>query len=204
MTGTTRSRRAEILRAAAEVFVERGFDATTTRDIGERAGLLSGSLYHHFDTKEQMLHELVQDVYTPTAEYVARARSCPGGAADQLFDLVRSHVRHLLTSRHQAFLFLHESRSLTPEHRAAIGTEERRYVEAIDGFLLDGRSDGTLRADVDPVLARLTVLGAANWVYRWFREEGEWSPDQVADTIATITIDGLRPSDQRGTSIPSA
>lgn len=193
MTGQPSSRRAEILRAAAEVFVERGFDATTTRDIGERAGLLSGSLYHHFDTKEQMLHELVADVYTPTAGYVAEARAKGRDGADRLWRLVRRHVVHLLGSRHQAFLFLHESRSLSPEHREAIEAEERRYVAAIDELVAEGRDDGSLRTDVDPVLARLTALGAANWVYRWFDEAGDWDAEEVATTIATIAVDGLRP-----------
>lgn len=193
MTGQPSTRRAEILRAAAEVFVERGFDATTTRDIGERAGLLSGSLYHHFDTKEQMLHELVADVYAPTAGHVAEAREEGRDGAERLGRLVRRHVVHLLGSRHQAFLFLHESRSLAPDHRDGIEAEERRYVAAIDDLVAEGRADGSLRTDVDPVLARLTVLGAANWVYRWFHEDGEWDVDEVATTIATITIDGLRP-----------
>ena len=193
MTGQPSSRRAEILRAAAEVFVERGFDATTTRDIGERAGLLSGSLYHHFDTKEQMLHELVVDVYAPTAGYVARARAAGADGADRLVQLVRHHVVHLLGNRHQAVLFLHEARSLTAEHRAAIEAEEHRYVGAIDELVAEGRADGSLRVDVDPVIARLTVLGAANWVYRWFDGDGVWEVDEVATTIARLAVDGLRP-----------
>lgn len=203
MTGARQSRRTEILEAAAEVFVERGFDATTTRDIGERAGLLSGSLYHHFDTKEQMLHELVHDVYTPTAGYMAEARERAEDAAATLFHLVRVHVGHLLRSRHQAFLFLHESRSLTPEHRATIKEEEERYVGAIDDLVAEGQAEGSLRDDIDPVLARLVVLGAANWVYRWFRDDGDWSPDHVAETIAKVTVDGLRTDAvQRGTTTP--
>jgi AcrR family transcriptional regulator len=185
------SRRDDILEAAAEVFVERGFDAATTREIGERAGVLSGSLYHHFATKEEMLFTLVRDVYTGILASLEQLRDAPGTGADRLRLLVEIHVRHLIANLARTTLSLHEFRSLTEEHRAVIADAEARYAGIVTELIEGGRRDGSLRTDTDPKLARMVVLGAANWVYRWYRPDGEHATDEIAAAIASLTVDGL-------------
>jgi len=185
------ARRDDILEAAAEVFVERGFDAATTRDIGERAGVLSGSLYHHFETKEEMLFALVRDVYTGVLSSLESLHEAPGTCADRLRLLLDIHVRHLIGNLARTTLSLHESRSLTDEHRAVIAEAENRYVRIVTDLIEGGRADGSIRGDADPMLARMVVLGAANWVYRWYRPDGEHTPEEIAACIASLTVDGL-------------
>lgn len=185
------TRREEVLEAAAEVFVERGFEAATTRDIGDRAGVLSGSLYHHFETKEQMLFELVRDVYDEPLAFIDGLDAVGGTAADRLRAVIEHHVRHLTANLARTTLFLHEFRSLTEEHRAAVHAAEERYVGVVTGLVAEGREDGSIRRDVDPRLARMVLLGAVNWVYRWYREGGIWSRDELATQIADILLDGV-------------
>jgi AcrR family transcriptional regulator len=189
--GTAPTRRDEVLEAAAAVFVERGFDAATTRDIGERAGVLSGSLYHHFETKEEMLFELVRDVYDGVLATLDGLDPTSGTAADRLRLVLENHVRHLIANLARTTLFLHEFRSLTEEHRAIVQAAEERYVGVVTGLVEEGRADGSLRGDVDPRLARMVLLGAVNWVYRWYREGGSWPPEKIATDIASILLDGM-------------
>ena len=185
------ARRDDILEAAAAVFVERGFDAATTREIGQRAGVLSGSLYHHFATKEEMLFTLVRDVYTGILASLEEIESAPGSCADRLRQLVELHVRHLIANLARTTLSLHEFRSLTEEHAAVIAAAEARYAGIVTNLIEGGRRDGSLRADADPRLARMVVLGAANWVYRWYRPDGDQETDEIAAAIASLTVDGL-------------
>lgn len=185
------ARRDDILEAAAAVFVERGFDAATTREIGERAGVLSGSLYHHFETKEEMLFELVRDVYARVLSSLETLADVPGTGADRLRLLVEIHVRHLIGNLARTTLSLHEFRSLTEEHRAVIADAEERYVRIVANVIEGGRADGSIRPDTDPRLARMVVLGAANWVYRWYRPGGEHTPEEIASGIASLAVDGL-------------
>lgn len=189
-TGSGSTRREEVLEAAAAVFLERGFEAATTRDIGERAGVLSGSLYHHFETKEEMLFELVRDVYDGVLAAV-EALPPEGRAAHRLRLVLENHVRHLIANLARTTLFLHEVRSLTEEHRRAVEAAEERYVGVVTGLLEEGRADGSLRSDLDPLLARMALLGAANWVYRWYRPGGARSPEAIATEIARILLDGV-------------
>jgi AcrR family transcriptional regulator len=179
-----------VLEAAAAVFLERGFEAATTRDIGERAGVLSGSLYHHFETKEEMLFELVRDVYDGVLAFVDGLEPT-GTAADRLRRVLEHHVRHLIANLARTTLFLHDLRSLTPEHRAAIEAAEARYVDVITGLLAEGRADGSLRPDLDPLLTRMVLLGAVNWVYRWYRPGGALSAEAIATEIASLLLDGV-------------
>jgi AcrR family transcriptional regulator len=185
------SRRDEVLEAAAAVFVERGFESATTRDIGERAGVLSGSLYHHFETKEDMLFELVRDVYDGILGFVDTLDPGQGSARDRLRSLIEHHVRHLIANLARTTLFLHEFRSLTAAHREVIAGAEERYVARVTELVEEGRRDGSLRDDLDPRLARMVVLGAANWVYRWYRPDGPWEAAEVATGVAAIVVDGL-------------
>ena len=196
----TGRRRDDILLAAAEVFVERGFDAATTREIGERAGLLSGSLYHHFETKEEMLFALVRDVYSGILASLESMQAAPGSGADRLRLLVEIDVRHLIGNLARTTLSLHEFRSLTEEHRAVIADAEARYAAAVTELIEEGRADGSIRPDADPKLARMVVLGAANWVYRWYRADGEHDTESIAATIASLAVDGLaaRTNTRRG------
>lgn len=189
--GRTRARRDDILEAAAEVFVERGFDAATTREIGERAGVLSGSLYHHFETKEEMLFALVRDVYARVLASLAHLDEMPGTSADRLRRLVEIHVRHLVENLARTTLALHEFRSLTPEHRSVIAEAEARYAGIVTELIERGRADGSIREDADPKLARMVVLGAANWVCRWHRADGERSTEEIAVAIASLVVDGV-------------
>ena len=192
------TRRDDILEAAADIFVERGFDAATTREIGERAGVLSGSLYHHFETKEEMLFTLVQDVYSEILASHEELLDAPGSGAERLRLLVEAHVRHLIANLARTTLALHESRSLSEQHRNVIADAEARYLAVVAELIEQGREDGSLRADADPRLARLVVLGAANWVYRWYSETGDRTPDEIADAIASLAVDGLTaPSHRR-------
>jgi TetR/AcrR family transcriptional regulator, cholesterol catabolism regulator len=187
----TGSRRDDILEAAAGVFVERGFDAATTREIGQRAGVLSGSLYHHFATKEEMLFALVRDVHTESLASLEYLDDHPGSCAERLRLLIEIHVGHLVANLERTTLALHESRSLTEEHAAVIAEAEERYAGIVTDLIDGGRRDGSLRADADPKLARMVVLGAANWVYRWYRPDGEHATEEIAAAIASFAVDGL-------------
>lgn len=188
--GRHSERRADLVRIAAELFAERGYRATTVRDIGDAAGVLSGSLYHHFDSKETILDELLSSYLDTLLETY---RDIAGG--DPVVAL-----RGLVT---EAF------RSLG-EHRAAITVlqNERNYLRTLPRFgyltkadeevrrlwitvLRDGVDTGAFRADLDPVVT-YRFLRDSVWVaVRWFRQDGELSQDQLADHYLKLIFDGI-------------
>lgn len=81
-------------------------------------------------------------------------------------------------------VYLHEADQLTANRRAELPVHG--FIARLEKLLVDGKEDGTIRPDVDPRLGALTILGSANWVYRWYRPGGTSSPQEIAEEIARM------------------
>jgi TetR/AcrR family transcriptional regulator, cholesterol catabolism regulator len=189
--GKPSERRADLVRIAAELFAERGYRATTVRHIGDAAGVLSGSLYHHFDSKETILDELLSSYLN---ELVDTYREITAGVEPV------TALRGLVT---EAF------RSLG-EHRAAITVlqNERNYLRTLPRFgyltkaddevrriwitvLRDGIESGSFRPDLDPTVT-YRFLRDSVWVaVRWFRQEGQLTPEDLAEQYLRMIFQGI-------------
>jgi AcrR family transcriptional regulator len=189
--GRPSERRADLVRIAAELFAERGYRATTVRHIGDAAGVLSGSLYHHFDSKETILDELLSSYLN---ELVETYREITAGVEPV------TALRGLVT---EAF------RSLG-EHRAAITVlqNERNYLRTLPRFgyltkaddevrriwitvLRDGIDSGSFRADLDPIVT-YRFLRDSVWVaVRWFRQDGPLTPEDLAEHYLRLIFGGI-------------
>ncbi|HMU36302.1 MAG TPA: TetR/AcrR family transcriptional regulator, partial [Marmoricola sp.] len=99
------TRRQELLRIAAELFAERGYKATTVRDIADAAGILSGSLYHHFDSKESMVHELLDSFQTELFERYDAVVASQGSPREKLEDIVRLSFEAVGSHRAEVAIF---------------------------------------------------------------------------------------------------
>jgi AcrR family transcriptional regulator len=189
-----RRRREEMLRVAAELFHERGYAATSTADLAERMGIQRGSVYYYFDTKEGLLLELIQDVYGRARASLARVQAGDGDPVDKLRALIEDHVVSFTTNLIPGALVINESGSLSPEHRDRVRADAAAYEAGMRGLIEEGQRAGTVRDDVDARLACMVVLGAANWVHRWYREDDERTPEEIARAFSSILIAGLLPS----------
>lgn len=190
--GPPRRRRSEVLQAAGELFLEHGYEATSTADIANRVGILRGSVYYYLDSKEALLFELMEDAYAGFVRALDEIRASEDDALGKVRRLIRHHILYLVERRVATTLFLTEMRSLADEHRAVVARHEETYRRAVAELVQDGQREGTIRADVDAELATMLLLGAANWVHRWYGQRGRTSAEQIAGEFATIIGDGLR------------
>lgn len=186
------ARRSEVLVAARDAFHEHGFERTGTREIAGRLGILGGSLYYYIDSKEALLFEVLKEVQAPGREAVARALSDPGTPAAQRLDaLVVEHVRATLGDPVGIALTFSELGSLTPEHHAQVLDGLRAYRRGFEALIAAGQTDGSLRPGPSPKVAALAVLGALNWVHRWYRADGRLAPDALSRQLRQFTLEGL-------------
>lgn len=191
------ARREELLQAAARVFSRRGFHGATVREIARRSGMLSGSLYAHIETKEDLLYEIV---LRAARQFIASVRPVAmreGPAAERLREALRAHIRVVAGSIDEATVFLHEWKALSPDRREKVRELRDSYEGLWNRIIEDGLRSGEFRP-VDPKFARLLILSAANWAYHWFRPEGPLSADEVADRFADLVLDGLAARSGRG------
>jgi len=179
--GRTSERRGALVQIAAELFAEQGYRATTVRHIGDAAGVLSGSLYHHFDSKETILDELLSsylDDLLDTYRTIVKAGDPP---VDTLRDLVHASFRSLSEHRAAVTVLQNERNYLRTLTRFGYLTESEEEVRRIwIAVLRDGMKSGDFRADLDPVVT-YRFLRDSVWVaVRWFRANGPLSADELA------------------------
>jgi AcrR family transcriptional regulator len=189
---TPRSRRDELLAIAAELFAQRGFKNTTVRDIADAAGILSGSLYHHFDSKESMVDEILSTFQT---ELFKRYDDILGSGLDaraKVDAVVRVSFEAIDQHHAEVAIFQNDSAYLMEFERFGYLREHNtRFREMWLGLLREGVESGVLRPDVDAELVFRFIRDTVWVAVRWYRPGGELSADQVADQYLSILLDGI-------------
>jgi len=175
----------QMLQIAAELFSDRGYHGTTVRDIAGKAGILSGSLYAHIRSKEDLLYEIVRRAADQFISSLEALRTRPNPPSERLRLALRAHVEVVAEHPERARVFLHEWTALRGKRRAEVRRLRDRY-EALWGEIL-----GDVVPTPDAKYARLLVLSAANWTYTWYRPDGPLSPEEVADRFTDLLLDGL-------------
>ncbi|MDQ4116287.1 MAG: TetR/AcrR family transcriptional regulator [Actinomycetota bacterium] len=179
----------ELLEIAAAIFARKGYQSTTLQDIADEFGVLKGSLYHYIRSKDELLFEVIRSVYGAGLDNLRRLAEADDDPVERLRAVVRGHVLHLIDNLVETTVLLHEFEQLPPEHREAMPI--RDYQSVVAGLIADATADPRVKPDLDPQLAALAVLGAANWVYRWYRPGGGRTPEEIADGYADLLIDGM-------------
>ncbi|MEW1719027.1 TetR/AcrR family transcriptional regulator [Streptomyces sp. NPDC093109] len=186
----------KLLVAAVEAFAERGYHATTTRDIAGRAGMSPAALYIHYKTKEELLHRISRIGHERALELLTAAADGEGTAAERLAEAVRSFVRWHAGRHDTARVVQYELDALGAEHRAEIVELRRGSGAAVRRILLDGVRDGEF--DVPDVPGTtLAVLSLCIDVARWFNAAGPRTPDEVGTLYADLVLRmvSVRPPD---------
>jgi AcrR family transcriptional regulator len=182
-------RREEVTRTAARLFAERGYHGTSLADVAAAVGIKKASLYHHIETKE----DLLWDVAWAGAEAFRAAldgvpEDVPG--TEKLRLALRAHLHVVSEQLDAATVFTREWRSLTGARRERFLAERRRYEERIRELFREGVERGELRTDLDVGAAALLFLSAANWAYTWLRPGGDTGA--LADRFFAVLLDGMR------------
>lgn len=185
------SRRQQILDIAATAFAAHGFSGCSVREIAEQANILSGSLYHHFSSKDEMVIEIL-DHYWRTlfgAYDAALERRLPPD--ETLVALVEASLRVAEECTAEVQI-LHQDWHYLQVVLPDLDANMARIEETFTAVLRDGAATGVLRADIDPRIAYRTIMGAIGWVTRWYRPGGSLPMDEIIDAQARLWMDGLR------------
>ncbi|WP_310963652.1 TetR/AcrR family transcriptional regulator [Nocardioides terrisoli] len=189
---TAESRRDELLAIAGRLFAERGFRNTTVRDIADEAGIQSGSLYHHFDSKESMVDELLdtfqQQLFDEYDAIVASDRTPLG----KLEAVVRASFGAIDQHHSEVAIFQNDAAYLAGFERFAYLTERNaRFQELWTTLLRDAVAVGELREDLDVDLVYRFVRDTVWVAVNWYRPGGALSAAQVADQYLSILLEGI-------------
>lgn len=184
-------RETEILKAAAVVFLEKGFAATSVQDIADRVGLLKGSLYYYIDSKDDLLYRIAHRVYTELVRLQAAAAAPQQPPLIRIRTFIRTHLLHSMDDLAEAAAFLGDFRAFSGERREEIIGWRDEYEEEFRALIRAGQADGSIGREVDARLVSLSAFGTMNSVHIWYRPEGRLSPGEIADALADLIIQGL-------------
>lgn len=190
-TATREGRIDEIHRAAARLFADKGYVATSIQDVAEAVGMLKGSLYYYIDSKEQLLFDVIRGAHEPPLANVRALRDSDAPALEVLRRFVENHVAALVDDIDPITVFFHSFRHLSPAHQDVIVAERHEYDEFVRRLIERGKREGAIDEDADTLLAAMGVFGMMNWVYQWYRPGGRSKPEEIGRAIADIAIDGL-------------
>ncbi|MET7515542.1 TetR/AcrR family transcriptional regulator [Streptomyces sp. NPDC005480] len=176
-----------LLIAAVQAFAERGYHATTTRDIASRAGMSPAALYIHYRTKEDLLLRISRIGHEKALEILRDAAAGEGTASERLSEAVRSFVRWHAARHLTARVVQYELDSLGEEHRPEIVALRRESDATVREIINDGVKAGEF--DVPDVPGTtLAVLSLCIDVARWFNTEGRRTPDEVGALYADLVL----------------
>ena len=187
------SRRDELLELAATMFAERGLRATTVRDIADSAGILSGSLYHHFSSKEEMVDELLRGFLDWLFDRYQEIVATEPNPLERLKGLFMASFEAIADRHAQVVIYQDEAKRLTDQPR--FGYVEERNKEQrkmwVD-VLSQGIEEGYFRPDIDVDLI-YRFIRDTTWVsVRWYQPGGPLTAEQVGRQYLAIVLGGIR------------
>ncbi len=184
------SRRAEICRTAAQLFRDRGFDATSVSDVARALGMTKAGLYHYFESKEALLFEIMNYGLDRVRDEVLVPIRAIRDPEERLHQIVIRHASIATQGRGAVTHLNDEIRALPPASRRQLEERMRKYVEIVRDTLAELKAAGRLR-DIDPTVAAYSLIGMILWLPRWFRQDGRLTQQQVAKEMAKLVLSGL-------------
>ena len=191
MAEVASDRRGEVLAAAEKLFAQRGFHATSVRDIAEALKIKGGSLYAHIESKDDLLWELVSaaaDRFFEAIDPIAQSDLVP---VEKLRRAIVAHVHVITSDLEAAAVYSNEWKCLAEERRREFAEKRDAYERIFRGFVTECIREGTFAA-VDEKFATLLILSSANWIYQWYRPDGPMTPDEIARKLTDLLLNGLR------------
>lgn len=188
---TLRTRRADVVKAAARLFSERGYHGTSMQHLGDALGLQRGSLYAHIGSKEELLFDVVEEGAERFLQRGQQALDAGGSATERLQALLVGHAETAAEHLDAATVFLNEWRYLSEDLRSAVQAKRDRYEAMVRSIVEEGIATGEFRADADVRFAATLVLSAGNWLFSWYRPGGELGPTEIGERFAELLTRGL-------------
>jgi AcrR family transcriptional regulator len=188
--------REKIIVAAAHVLVERGYAGTKLSDIGERVGMQAGSLYYHFEDRDDIVdHVLQRSIRGVYARVRTAVEALPDGTDDltRLRTAITAHLTVILESSDVSSAGLRLLGQLPPEVQPRYRRDQRKYGDYWHRIIVTGQASGAIRDDIDPVRLRLLIIGQLNWVSEWPRS-AIGSRDDVQREAMALIMGGVVPS----------
>jgi AcrR family transcriptional regulator len=184
--------RQEILRTAARLFQQRGYDATSMNDVAAALKLSKGGLYHHFQSKDEILFEIMNHAMEITEDRVLAPVRGIADPEERLRALIRLHIEVVLSPLDREItVMLHENHPLPPVLRKRINMRKKDYIHFVENLMAEVQRARQAKGAVSPRAAAFALLGMINWIYQWYKPEGELQAHNLVPQFTSLVFGGI-------------
>ena len=184
-------RKREILAASQNVLKEKGYAATSVRDIAKALSMEPASLYSHFKSKEDILKITCFDMADKLELGIAEVNDIYFNAEEKLRIAINLHVKVLTQNLNSAMIFIRDWRNLTGKSLDQFILKRNAYEAGFREIVQTGINEGIFN-ETDKKFAALTILTSVNWIVEWYKEDGSLSSEQIATKLSDFILSGLK------------
>lgn len=180
-----------IVQKAALMFREKGFPATSMRDLAESVGIEAASLYNHIQSKSEILYQIIFRISDDCNKHLAELDNAGLSGLGKIESVIRFHIQMMLHRFEDYHVMINEWIHLEAQPLADFITQRRSYVQRLESFIKEGIAEKEIKP-ILPYVAVLTILSAVRGLEFWHRSQKSYSPEELEENMVAYLIGGLK------------
>lgn len=184
--------KAELIKESINLFVEKGFSATSIQDIVDKLGVTKGSFYYHFKSKEALLMHIHLSYIDDLLKRQKTILETEKEARGKLVKVVELLIHDIEKQGALGRVYYREIRHLTPENATTIREKRAEFRDRIESIITEGIENGEFRKNLEAKMITFAILGITNWSYQWFNPNGDLSVRELADMYTDFILHGIQ------------
>lgn len=186
------SRKEQVIRSAAKLFKEKGYAASSMRDLAQRLGIEAASLYSHIKSKEEILQTLCFDMAADFRESLDKVEKQDVSASEKLSLGIVGHVNVMARDLTASAVFMNEHRHLSNPYLRDFLLLRINYINRFKGIIEEGVAKGEFKKNIDTKLAVMTLFSSLNWMPLWYSPDSSINPQALGEQLANMLVNGLK------------
>jgi TetR/AcrR family transcriptional regulator, cholesterol catabolism regulator len=188
------TRKEQVIRSAAELFREKGYAASSMRDLAQKLGIEAASLYSHIKSKEEILQHLCFDMAAEFRKSLMDVEKKSVSATEKLKLGIIGHIQVMAKDLTASAVFMNEHRHLSQPHLREFLLLRINYINRFKTIIEEGTRNGEFKETIDKKLAVMTLFSSLNWMPMWYDPASKIDPQNLGQQLADMLVNGLKKS----------
>jgi len=186
------TRKEQVIRSAAELFREKGYAASSMRDLAQKLGIEAASLYSHIKSKEEILQHLCFDMAAEFRKSLMEVEKKNVSATEKLRLGIISHIQVMAKDLTASAVFMNEHRHLSQPFLREFLLLRINYINRFKTIIEEGTRNGEFKETIDKKLAVMTLFSSLNWMPMWYDPSSKIDPQNLGQQLADMLVNGLK------------
>jgi AcrR family transcriptional regulator len=180
----------KLIRAAKKLFYEKGYHATSLKDLAKEMGTATSIIYYYFKNKEELLVRLYEGALEETIDDISKIAQSDMTTTEKMTEIIKYHGRFVMGNQTWSKIFFEEESALPSDFQKSISEKKRQYNKIVEDIYSKGIREGVFKPTSDPRIFVNAILGMCNWLYKWYRPDKGGDPEKISQQLADILTEG--------------